>query len=61
MSEGSLYTGCLSKNLTLRILTVKKHFKKQGLNSLIVHFKMFIFLTLFNFVLVMRQLLLEYE
>ena len=37
-------TGCVSKNLMLRILTVKKH-KKTGL-KLIIHFKTFKFFKL---------------
>ena len=41
-----LYTGCVSKHRTLRILTVMEH-KKQFWNSLIIRFKMLHFLTMF--------------
>ena len=36
----SLSTGCVRKNMTLKILTVKKHFK-TGLKLKDIHFKIF--------------------
>ena len=42
-----VHTGWVSKNLTLRILTVKKHLKTDLKFIIIIHFKMFLFLTLF--------------
>ena len=53
------YTGCVSKNLTLRIITLKR-ILRTGL-KLINTYNSFQNVSIFNFILVKRQLSLKYE